>query len=194
MNGKINFNHFRQRSCFVVVYHWYEWVLSVRVCKDLCLAPVVIIFGHPILTTSGGDSGPLALWGCEDPWHSHLLPNVCQWNCRYLLSDLWLSPPGFQQPTFRMQSDQSHYSKNKMKWRKRSPRNYSNPMSKEIWKQLIPWKVKVDNENKILTHQGNPLSLLHFKYKNHILLSKILSLRTFPLVIIHVHYLFSMLV
>ena len=138
MNGQINFNRFRQRSCFVVVYHWYEWALSVRVCKDLCLALVVIIFGDPILTTSGGDSGPLALWGREDPRHSHLLPNV-----RYLLSDLRLSRPGFQQTTFRMQSDPSHNSKNQMKWRKRSPRSYSNfPMSKELGKQLTPWKFK----------------------------------------------------
>ena len=26
----------------------------------------------------------------EDPWHSHLLPNVWQWSCQYLFNDLGL--------------------------------------------------------------------------------------------------------
>ena len=41
------------------------------------------------------DTGQLFIIS-EDPWHSHLLPSVCQWSCHYLFNDLGPSRPGIE--------------------------------------------------------------------------------------------------
>ena len=45
------------------------------------------------------DTGhPFIMVISEDPWHSHLLPNVWQWNCHYLFSRLRSVAAGIRTP------------------------------------------------------------------------------------------------
>ena len=39
---------------------------------------------------------PFKMVICEDPWHSHLLPSVWQWNCYYLFLRLRSVAAGFR--------------------------------------------------------------------------------------------------
>ena len=48
------------------------------------------------------------LYILEDRCHSHPLPSVWQWSCHYSFNDLGLSCPGFEHPTFTMQSERSN--------------------------------------------------------------------------------------
>ena len=43
----------------------------------------------------------------ENPWHSHLLPSVWQWNCHYLFLRLGFVPTGDRTPISRMREESS---------------------------------------------------------------------------------------
>ena len=55
------------------------------------------------------DTGhPFIMVISENPWHSHLLPNVWQGSCHYLFYDLSLLRLEFEHRTFRMRGERSN--------------------------------------------------------------------------------------
>ena len=82
------------KGCKILTYARHSWLLSSEgslACHTHC------------------DTGlPFIMVISEDPWHSHLLPNVWQWSCHYRFYDVGLSRLGFENPTFRLRGQRSN--------------------------------------------------------------------------------------
>ena len=85
--------------------------LPVKVCKltnarhTRPLSSEVSLLCHTYWHTGH----PFIMVFFEDPWHSHLMPSIWQWNCHYLFfNDLGLLRLGFELPTFRLRSERSY--------------------------------------------------------------------------------------
>ena len=78
----------------ILTYARHSWPLSSEgslACHTYCDT------GHSFIMVAA-----------KDPWHSHLLPSVWQWNCHYLFLRLGSVRLGFQQPTFRFRGERSN--------------------------------------------------------------------------------------
>ena len=77
----------------MLTYAWYSWQLrsegslAIRTYCDM---------GYPFIMVTH-----------QDPWHSHLLPIVCQWSCHYFFQRLKTTSTGDRSPIIHMQDKNS---------------------------------------------------------------------------------------
>ena len=116
VKGKLSFLIW-SRDTFVCLFVW-SFSSHSRIFQsfgDITIAgeglPILTYAQHLWPSSSSGwlachtycDTGHLFIMVIfEDPWHSHLMPSVCQWNCHYL------SRLGFEHPTFRLRGECSN--------------------------------------------------------------------------------------
>ena len=78
----------------ILTYAWHSWPLRSEgslTCHTYCDT------GHSFIMVIS-----------EEPWHSHILPSVWQWNVTTCFYYLGLSRLGFEHPTFRKRGKRSN--------------------------------------------------------------------------------------
>ena len=80
----------------------------MKYVKILLFSGTTLVFGIPFIFFWYSKMHPFIMVISENPWHSHLLPNVWQGSCHYLFYDLSLLRLEFEHRTLRMRSERSN--------------------------------------------------------------------------------------
>ena len=117
-------------SIFIYLGFTRHWYFTAICCSSICVCLLRCFFCPTPELFTHMETSPLPVKGCkfwtwavrvlkrdtghpfimvisEDPWHSHLLPSVWKWSCRYLFLRLSLSRLGFEHPTFCLRGESS---------------------------------------------------------------------------------------